>query len=63
MASTNKKCPFRKFEHESNIYRKDEEFQDCLGKQCMACLSLEDGRQVCGLIMKPILHQEVEFLK
>lgn len=63
MASTNKRCPFRKYESESNVYRKDEEFQYCLGKECMACLTLEDGREVCGLIMKPILHQEVEFLK
>lgn len=63
MASTDKKCPFRKHEAESCIYRKYEEFQYCLGQQCMACMVLEDGREVCGLIMKPILYQEVDFLQ
>ena len=63
MASTNKKCPFRKYDQESSVYRKDKCFKYCLGKECMACLTLEDGREICGLIMKPILYQEVEFLK
>ena len=61
MRATNKKCPFRKLERESSIYKHDEEFQYCLGKECMACLTIEDGCEVCGLIMKPILHQEVDF--
>ena len=63
MASMNKRCPFRKYDEDSSIYRKDEYFKYCLGEECMACLTLEDGREICGLIMKPILHQEVEFLK
>lgn len=58
----NKKCPFRKFERESTFYRVDEEFQDCIGEQCMACVKLENGSAVCGLIIKPILHQEVEVV-
>ena len=58
----NKKCPFRKFERESTLYRVDEEFQDCLGEKCMACIKLENGSAVCGLIVKPILHQEVEVV-
>lgn len=62
MKITDKKCPFRKFERESNIYKRDEEFQYCLGEKCMACIELENGTAVCGLIIKPILHQEVEVV-
>ena len=43
MKITDKKCPFRKFERESSLYKRDEEFQYCL-------------------IVKPILHQEVEVV-
>ena len=62
MNMTDKRCPFRKFERESSLYKHDEEFQYCLGKQCMACIELEDGAAVCGLIIKPVLHQEVEII-
>lgn len=58
----NKKCPFRKFEIKSTLYRVNEEFQDCLGEKCMTCIELENGSAVCGLIVKPILHQEVEVV-
>lgn len=62
MVITDKRCPFRKFERESSIYKHDEEFQYCLGEQCMACVELENGAMVCGLIIKPVLHQEVEIV-
>ena len=62
MKITDKKCPFRKFERESSLYKIDEEFQHCLGEECMACIELENGSAVCGLIVKPILHQEVEVV-
>lgn len=63
MEITDKKCPFRKFERENSIYKKrDEEFHHCLGENCMACIKLENGSAVCGLIVKPILHQEVEVV-
>lgn len=51
-----KLCPFRKFERGSSMYRKDEEFQYCLGERCMACVELEKGVLACGLIVKTILH-------
>ena len=62
MVITDRRCPFRKFERESSIYKHDEEFQYCLGEQCMACVELENGAMVCGLIIKPVLHQEVEIV-
>ena len=62
MDITNKKCPFRKYEDPASYYKKDEQFQYCLGEQCMACVRLENGAAVCGLIIKPILHQEVEVV-
>jgi hypothetical protein len=62
MKITDKRCPFRKFERESSIYRQDEEFQYCLGEECMACIELEKGVLTCGLIVKTILHQEVEVV-
>ena len=62
MDITNKKCPFRKYEDPTSYYKKDEHFQYCLGEQCMACVRLENGAAVCGLIIKPILHQEVEVV-
>ena len=61
MDITNKKCPFRKFERESSIYKHDEEFQYCYGEQCMACIQIGE-QDVCALIFKPILHQEVDML-
>ena len=60
MDITHKRCPFRKFERGNSYYKIDEEFQFCLGEECMACLEL-DGHLVCGLIYKNILHQEVEY--
>ena len=62
MEITDKRCPFRKFERESSLYKTDEEFQYCLGERCMACIELENGTAVCGLIVKPIVHQEVDIL-
>ena len=61
MNVTNKKCPFRKLERESSYFKTDEEFQYCLGEECMACIELGD-KLVCGLIIKPLLHQEVDML-
>jgi hypothetical protein len=63
MKITDKYCPFRKFERKSSTCdTRDEEFQYCLGEKCMACIELENGAMVCGLIVKPILHQEVEVV-
>lgn len=62
MKITDKKCPFRKFERKNNFYKRDEEFKFCLGEQCMAYLELENGAYGCGLIVKPIIHQEVEII-
>ena len=56
-----KKCPFRKFERNQSLYKTDEAFQFCLGEECMACIKL-GGDYVCGLIVKPIVHQEVDML-
>ena len=57
-----KLCPFRKIENESQIYKTDERFQECYKEQCMAYLELENGAYGCGLIVKPIIHQEVEII-
>lgn len=57
-----KRCPFRKLERDSSIYKTDEEFQYCLGEECMACIEIENNKYICGLIIKPIMHQEVDML-
>ena len=62
MDITDKKCPFRKYEDPNSYYKKDEHFQYCYGQKCMACVELENGAMVCGLIVKPVLHQEVEIV-
>ena len=62
MEARDKRCPFRKLERDSSYYKNIEEFQHCLGEECMACIKLENGAAVCGLIVKPILHQEVEVI-
>lgn len=57
-----KLCPFRKIENESHVYKTDECFQECYKEQYMAYLELENGAYGCGLIVKPIIHQEVEII-
>ena len=63
MKATDERCPFRKFERENNLcYKTDEEFQYCLGENCMAFVKMEGYEGVCGLVYKPILHQEVNMV-